>query len=246
MAVTIPARASRGIEMRGVDASWPHQPDGHADPRERQHDVDRRELAGPEMQDAGADVDDARGEHVTGAYEERVDRLLRLVLLLPRGGQPEQLARGVHDRVVGGVLGGLDPAHDREADAGCDQAVAPECDQRQREQCALQPLELHETRRHECLEQQRGDVHPELVLAAEGTDEGLLVEARRRARELGDVLGQQAGDDVFARGVDDVEQHDQRGDEPQVAIAQHERKAAGRCERLAGARGAECLAPADR
>ena len=110
-------------------------------------------------------------QHVAAAHEERVDRLLRLVLLLAGRRQPEQLTRGVHDRVVGRVLGRLDPAHHREADAGGDDGVAAERDERQRQQRAAQARVFDEARGDERLQQERGDVDPELIVAAERADD---------------------------------------------------------------------------
>ena len=143
-----------------------------------------RELLDGQVQHAGAEVDDAGRQHVAAAHEEGVDRLLRLVLLLARRRQPEQLARGVHDRVVGRVLRRLDPADDREADAGRDDRVAAERDERQRQQHAAQAAVLDQPRGDERLEQERRDVDPELIVAAERADVGLLVERGVGQRQL--------------------------------------------------------------
>ena len=135
--------------------------------------------------------------------------------------QPQQLPRRVHDRVVRRVLGGLDPAHDREADAGGDDRVAAERDERQRQQHAAQPGVLDQARRDERLEQERRDVDPELIVAGEGADVRLLVERRVGRRQLAATWPvEQPRDQVLAGRVDDVEQDDEQRDQPQIRAAQ--------------------------
>src|SRR6185436_10082433 len=205
--------------------------DGDADPANRQRHVHHRELRDRQVQQAGAEGDNARGEHVAAAHEEGVNRLLGFVFLFARGVQPQQLARRVHHRVVGRVLRGLDPADHREADAGGDNRVTAERDERQYEQHAAQAAILDQPRGDQRLDQQGGDVDPELVVAAEGTDVRLLVERGARERELLHVQRQQARHEVFPRAVDDVEQHDERGNQPQIPVGEYQAEAAGSRQR---------------
>ena len=53
-----------------------------------------------------------------------------------------------------------------------------------------------------------------------------LLNAGVGERQLVHVNGQQPRDEVFAGGVDDVQQHDQHRDQPQVPVAEHQAEAA--------------------
>ena len=206
-------------------------PQSDGQPGQRQHDVDACELRHAQVQDAGAGVYRGGGQDIPPADEERVDRLLGLVLLIPRGRQPEELTSGVHDRVVRRVLCRLDPPDEDKPGAGRDDRVAAERDERQRKQHTREPSVPDEARRDKCLEQERRHVDPQLIFARIRADESLPVERGVDERQVVDVIGQQARDRVLARGVHDVEQHDQRRDHPQMPAAQNEPEASGRGHR---------------
>ena len=126
-----------------------------ADPDERQRDIHSGKPPHAQLQCARPDEDDDGREHIAAPHEEGVDCLLGLVLLLATGWKPQELARGIHDRVVGRVLGSLDPSHDREPGARRDDRIAAERDQRQCQQGSSQSAVLDQSRGDERLQQER-------------------------------------------------------------------------------------------
>ena len=207
------------------DAEREHEPDN------RQRDVARREPADLQVQRRRAHIDDDGRQDIAAAREEGIDRLFRLVLLFPRGRQPEQLTRRIHDRIVGRIFGSLDPANEAEAGAGGNRRITAERNQRQREQRAAQAGVLDEARDDERLQQKRHHVHPELIAAGKRAEIRLLVEARVRSGERGGVPGQEARDQVLARRVHDVQQNDEHRDRPQIRASEDQLKPAGRRQR---------------
>jgi hypothetical protein len=93
-------------------------------PDQGQSDVYDGELLDGQLQHARTDVHRKRGQDIAAPHEEGVDRLLRFIFLFTARGEPQELAGGIHDRVVSRVLRRLDPADDRQADASGDDGVA--------------------------------------------------------------------------------------------------------------------------
>ena len=204
--------------------------EGHHD----EDHVEAGEAGHAAVDDVRAEEDDTRGEHVARAHEERVDRLLGLVLLLAARRQPDHLLRRVHHRVVGAVLGHLHVEEDAERGAGRGAAVGAEGDDRQRVERPAQAEPLDQPRDHERLQRDRGEVREQEVSAVEGADERLAVE--RGVERLLRVGARDHGlrQDELADRVHDVEGHEQQRDEPQVGALQHEREAVAGLHRLDG------------
>ena len=132
-----------------------------------------------------------------------------LYVLLPRRRQPQELARRIHDRIVGRVFDVLDPLGDRQANAGRGEACKPtERHERQRQQRSrADPGALTRRGGDECLEEERQHIRPELIVTREGPDVGRLVERRIRRFQRGRLAREQArAQEILAGCIDDVEQ----------------------------------------
>jgi hypothetical protein len=202
------------------------QHDADDEPGEDDDNVGPAEPGHAEGQPVDADEDDPRRDDVPRADEEGVDRLLGLVLLLAGGGKPEHLLGGVHDRVVGGVLGRLGPPQEREADARPHQAVGAQRHDREGEERPRHAEILDEAGHQEGLNDDRGDVHPEKEPAVEPADVGPHVESGIGRRQRGCVLQDGLAQEILAGRVDDVQQHEKGGDEHEVAAAEDETESA--------------------
>src|SRR5918993_30035 len=135
----------------------------YAKPYNGQYDIHQGKTTDTELKHGRAEKNASGRQQVASAHEKGVDRLLRLVLLLARCREPEQLPSGVHNRIVGSIFCRLHPPDDRKADACSDDGVATERDEGQHQESSSQALVLHQARSDESLESECDDVDPELI-----------------------------------------------------------------------------------
>ncbi len=190
--------------------------------------------------EGGADEHDHRLQHVARPPEERVDRLLRLVLHLAAGRQEQRLARGVLNRVVARVLQGLGDADNSQHREEGDERVARERDEREDEQRPAHADVLEDAGHQEHLEQQAEQVHVGLKSRDVAADPlptrrlALGIGHRRTSRghDASSLALEHLVEDEAAERVDDVEHDEEEPDEEQVPLAQHQLESALARDRL--------------
>ena len=219
------------------------------EPAGDQHQVHRDEHLRRVADEVAAREHRERREAVAEADEDRVDGGLALELHLGARGQPEHLARGLVQRVVGGLLRHLHPLEDRERGREGNHRRREQREDRQREDDRREAAALQETRRQEQLRAERREIGPEVEVAVEGRrrararQRGRGVEAAPRA--AGDAVLHDLEEQVLAvgRGPAEQEGEDARREHEAVADDAAEARGTGRrgCERAARSFGRESV-----
>jgi hypothetical protein len=214
--------------MLARDPHSEHKPDAN------QHHVDQRKVADGQREDLSAGEHHRRLQQIAGPDEERIDRLLRVVLGFAAGRQEQRVTRGVLNRVIRCVLENLGPLEHEQYRDEQHRRVSAQRNQRQDEERAAHTHVLEDSRDGERLQQEGEDVHRREHRARERGNDRPPV--GRRGETGRDTLVRRFRDEVVqhepAERVHEVEdQHHQR-DEEQVPIREDQLEAVPFGERL--------------
>jgi len=172
-------------------------------------------------------------QDIPEAHKECIDRGLGFVLLGAARRQEQRLANGVLQRVVGRVFQGLGPANHSQRWRHGHDGIADQREAWKHEQRPPHANEVENTRDRERLQQQTQQVHPGEIASVKAADKrshrGLV-----SGMQLAGLLLHDTAQQELPGCIDHVQQHNEYGDEAQIAAREHEFEAVRTVELLVG------------